>query len=90
MRMNTEIMDLYKLFKPSLSVGIHSIDYLVGENKIFTINEYQKIILLYNFKDMKLDLEMILHFDNNLDSILNPIRENGFNNYKTYLLFNDD
>ena len=83
--------EIYNLFKGWTFVETPSFNYLPGEGKIFLINDFQNTILVYNFKNnIELNLEIILEFDQNKNSILSQIKENSFNKFLNYLLFDND
>lgn len=59
-------------------------EYFIGENKIFLPKPKQKVILVYNISNYsnEINLELILCFDNSIDSSLTVIKENGFKKFK--------
>ena len=65
--------------------------YLIGENKIFIQNDKEKYMLVYNIQENNsLTLELILTFDNNENSILERISENGYKYFVDNLLFTNE
>ena len=64
-------------------------EYFIGENKIFLPKPKQKVILVYNISNYsnEINLELILCFDNSIDSSLTYIKENGFKKFKELNLF---
>ena len=87
--------EIYNLFKVKSIMGMggnnYSSSYILGENKIFVLNDPQKSILEYRIKDKnELDLELILHYDKDKYLILNQIREKTFTEFRNYFLFAKD
>ena len=69
----------------------YSSEYIIGDNKIFIVDEKNKYILVYNIiNNIELDLELILNFDNYESSFLEHISNSGFRNFFDYLIFSND
>ena len=73
------------------------LNYLLGEKKILIINDTQEVILEYTINEKnELNLELILYYDSdknnkiNKNYILNQIKEDGFSQFRKYLLFDND
>ena len=82
--------EIYNLFKGWAIFDNCSCNYLVGENKFFIINSEKNNILVYNIEEGdELKLELILYFDKYENSFLEQIKENGFNEFIKYNLFDN-
>ena len=83
--------EIYQLFRGWTWNDNYSSEYVIGENKIFIINEKEKYILVYNIKDNnELNLELILNFDEYENSFLEQISDVGYNKFCNYLLFSNE
>ena len=83
--------EIYNLFKGwTFWNENYSCKYLIQENKIFMIDKEQNSIFVYNIKAKnELSLELIQYFDIYKELVINQIKENGFNKFKEYNLFNN-
>ena len=83
--------EIYQLFRGWTWNDNYSSEYIMGENKIFIINEKEKYILVYNIEDNKeLNLVLILNFDEFDNSVLEQISDIGYNQFFNYLLFSNE
>ena len=83
--------EIYNLFKKWVFMDNHLGEYYPGDDKIFLKIDSQKIILIYNISDKaELNLELILHLDKNINDVFSSLKENGFNNFINYLVFDND
>ena len=96
--LNDEIYNLFILEKKKRFIKLYnndSIEYLLGDNKIFIFKNkynYKISILVYKSNDENnlLKLDLILYFNNKTEFFLNQIKENGFKNFGDFLLPGND
>ena len=83
--------EMYNLFKGFTLTENYFNKFLAGDDKIFITNDSQKTILIYSINEKYvLNLDLILQQDNDKNSLINLIKNNGFNKFKDYLLFDND
>ena len=78
--LNEEIFSLFNSLNQSNNF---SVNYILGDDKIFIINNSQNVILIYNIDNKDtLKLELIFHLDCDIKYILSLIKEISFSNFK--------
>ena len=82
--------EIYNLFKGWAIFDNYSSNYLIGEDKMFIINNDKNNILIYNIEEKnRLNLELILYFDQYNNSFLEQIKDIGFNEFLKYNYFDN-
>ena len=83
--------EIYYLYRGWVWSDNYSDEFIIGDNKIFIVNEKNNYILVYNIKDnIELDLELILNFDNYESSFIERISNNGFKNFFFFFIFSNE